>query len=109
MRGVLRAGSYGGYLFPYKGPDNLSGGLPGSLGACGTERNLHKEMRDFTHIEAPAGVCRVYFCNKLSLFQNPVGFGTSSWKNRSEPGFSVTSKVAVPKLKFWNSLNCKNI
>jgi hypothetical protein len=31
------------------------------------------------------------------LFQNPVGFGTSSWKNRSKPGFSFKSKEAVPK------------
>jgi hypothetical protein len=34
---------------------------------------------------------------QLSLFQNPVGFGTSSWKNRSEPGFFSKSKEAVPK------------
>jgi hypothetical protein len=38
----------------------------------------------------------------MSLFQNPVGFGTSSWKNRSNrtkvrPGFSPKFKVAVPK------------
>jgi hypothetical protein len=33
----------------------------------------------------------------LSLFQNPVGFGTSSWKNRRKPGFSFKSKEAVPK------------
>jgi hypothetical protein len=25
-------------------------------------------MRDFTHIEAPLGVCRVYFCNKLQKY-----------------------------------------
>jgi hypothetical protein len=31
------------------------------------------------------------------LFQNPVGFGTSSWKNRSKPGFSTKFKEAVPK------------
>jgi hypothetical protein len=31
------------------------------------------------------------------LFQNPVGFGTSSWKNRSKPGFSAKFKEAVPK------------
>jgi hypothetical protein len=32
-----------------------------------------------------------------SLFQNPVGFGTSSRKNRLKPGFSTKFKVAVPK------------
>jgi LPS export ABC transporter protein LptC len=37
-----------------------------------------------------------------SLFQNPVGFEPSSWKNRlspklSQPGFSVKFKEAVPK------------
>jgi hypothetical protein len=31
------------------------------------------------------------------LFQNPVGFETSSWKNRQKPGFSSKSKEAVPK------------
>jgi hypothetical protein len=31
------------------------------------------------------------------LFQNPVGFGTTSWKNRSKPGFSPKSMEAVPK------------
>ncbi|MDR0690455.1 MAG: hypothetical protein LBG08_09390 [Spirochaetaceae bacterium] len=25
----------------------------------------------------------------LSLFQNPVGFGTNPWKNRSKPNFST--------------------
>jgi hypothetical protein len=25
-------------------------------------------MRDFTHFEAPLGVCRVYFCNKLQKY-----------------------------------------
>jgi hypothetical protein len=34
---------------------------------------------------------------KLSLFQNPVGFGTSSWKNRPKPGFFAKFKEAVPK------------
>jgi hypothetical protein len=33
----------------------------------------------------------------LSLFQNPVGFETSSWKNRQKPGFSSKSKEAVSK------------
>jgi hypothetical protein len=31
------------------------------------------------------------------LFQTPVGFGTSSWKNRPKPGFSAKFKEAVPK------------
>jgi hypothetical protein len=39
----------------------------------------------------------------LGLFQNPVGFGTGLWKNRSEPGFSAQTKEAVQKLKFLNS------
>ncbi|MDR2305350.1 MAG: hypothetical protein LBE10_12305, partial [Treponema sp.] len=33
----------------------------------------------------------------MSLFQNPVGFETSSWKNRQKPGFSSKSKETVPK------------
>jgi hypothetical protein len=33
----------------------------------------------------------------MSLFQNPVGFETSSRKNRLKPGFSTKFKVAVPK------------
>jgi hypothetical protein len=33
----------------------------------------------------------------MSLFQNLVGFGTNSWKNRQKPGFSSKSKEAVPK------------
>jgi hypothetical protein len=33
----------------------------------------------------------------MSLFQNPIGFGTSSWKNRQKSGFSVKSREAVPK------------
>jgi hypothetical protein len=32
----------------------------------------------------------------LSFFQNPVGFGKSSWKKRSVRFFLI-SKVAVPK------------
>jgi hypothetical protein len=27
--------------------------------------------------------------SQVSLFQNPVGFETSSWKNRQKPGFST--------------------
>ena len=38
-----------------------------------------------------------HIIGKVSLFQNPVGFGTSSWKNRSESGFFTKSKGAVPK------------
>jgi hypothetical protein len=33
----------------------------------------------------------------MSLFQNPVGFETSSWKNRPKARFSTGFKVAVPK------------
>jgi hypothetical protein len=33
----------------------------------------------------------------LSLFQNSIGFGTSSWTNRSKPGLSSKSMEAVPK------------
>jgi hypothetical protein len=39
-----------------------------------------------------------------SLFQNPVGFGTGFRKSGLTPVFPHTFKVAVPKLKFWNSL-----
>jgi hypothetical protein len=31
----------------------------------------------------------------LSLFQNPVGFEASSWKNQQKPGFSSKSKEAL--------------
>jgi hypothetical protein len=33
----------------------------------------------------------------MGLFQNPVGFGTAPWKNRSKARFSPKSKEAVPK------------
>jgi hypothetical protein len=33
----------------------------------------------------------------MSLFQNPVGFKPSSWKNRQKPGFSTKFKETVPK------------
>jgi hypothetical protein len=33
---------------------------------------------------------------KIVLFQNPVDFVPSSWKNRSRPGFSTKFKEAVP-------------
>jgi hypothetical protein len=33
----------------------------------------------------------------MSLFQNPVGFESGSWKNRQKPGFSTKFKEAVPK------------
>jgi hypothetical protein len=31
------------------------------------------------------------------LFQNPVGFETTSWKSGQMPAFPCKSKVAVPK------------
>jgi hypothetical protein len=31
------------------------------------------------------------------LFQNPVGFGTTSWKSGQMPAFPLKSNVAVPK------------
>jgi hypothetical protein len=31
------------------------------------------------------------------LFQNPVGFETTSWKNGQMPAFPLKFKVAVPK------------
>ncbi|MDR1100170.1 MAG: DUF115 domain-containing protein, partial [Treponema sp.] len=34
---------------------------------------------------------------KLRLFQNPVGFETTSWKSGQMPAFPCKSKVAVPK------------
>jgi hypothetical protein len=33
----------------------------------------------------------------LRLFQNPVGFETTSWKSGQMPAFPFKSKVAVPK------------
>jgi hypothetical protein len=33
----------------------------------------------------------------LRLFQNPVGFETTSWKSGQMPTFPGKSKVAVPK------------
>jgi hypothetical protein len=33
----------------------------------------------------------------MSLFQNPVGFETSSWKSGQMSAFPGKSKVAVPK------------
>jgi hypothetical protein len=38
------------------------------------------------------------------LFQNPVGFETSSWKNRQRPGFSSKFKEAVPKAEVLEQL-----
>jgi tetratricopeptide (TPR) repeat protein len=35
-----------------------------SLGACGTLRNSYEETPDFTHFEAPLGVCKEDFCDK---------------------------------------------
>jgi hypothetical protein len=43
------------------------------------------------------GARHVKNLSSLSLFQNPVGFGTSSWKNRPKPGFSPKFKGTVPK------------
>ncbi|MDR3123452.1 MAG: hypothetical protein LBU16_06705, partial [Treponema sp.] len=40
----------------------------------------------------------------LSLFQNPMVFPQALGKSGLKPAFSLKSKVAVPKLKFWNSL-----
>jgi hypothetical protein len=40
----------------------------------------------------------------MSLFQNPVGFGTGFRKSGLKPAFSYKFKVAVPKLNFWDSL-----
>jgi hypothetical protein len=33
----------------------------------------------------------------MRLFQNPVGFETTSWKSGHMPAFPCKSKVAVPK------------
>jgi hypothetical protein len=49
----------------------------------------------------------------LRLFQNPVGADqrsdeTTSSKNRSKPGFSVKSKVAVPKTEVLEQLQLRN-
>jgi hypothetical protein len=46
---------------------------------------------------------------KFEPVPKPHGFSTGSWKKRTNrtkvrPAFSRKSKVAVPKLKFWNSL-----
>jgi hypothetical protein len=38
------------------------------------------------------------------MFQNSVSFGTCSGEIGLKPDFSIKSKVAVPKLKFWNGL-----
>jgi hypothetical protein len=40
----------------------------------------------------------------MSLFQNSVSFGTGSGEIGLKSDFSIKFKVAVPKLKFWNSL-----
>jgi hypothetical protein len=40
----------------------------------------------------------------LSLFQNPMVFPQALGKSGLKPAFSPKSKVAVSKLKFWNSL-----
>jgi hypothetical protein len=43
------------------------------------------------------------------LFQNPVGFETTSWKSgqiglKSGPLFPIKLRLLFQKLKFWNSL-----
>jgi hypothetical protein len=40
----------------------------------------------------------------MSLFQNPMVFPQALGKSGLKPAFSLKSKVAVPKLEFWNSL-----
>jgi hypothetical protein len=40
----------------------------------------------------------------MSQFQNSVSFETGIRKSGLKPAFSLKSKVAVPKLKFLNSL-----
>jgi hypothetical protein len=57
----------------------------------------------------PVSLCslrgiKIHF-RELSLFQNPMVFPQALGKSGLKPAFSRTSKVAVPKLKFWNSLN----
>jgi hypothetical protein len=42
----------------------------------------------------------------MSLFQNSVSFGTGLKESGLRPAFPLKSKVAVPKLQFWNSLIC---
>jgi hypothetical protein len=46
----------------------------------------------------------LYIHTKMSLFQNPMVFPQALGKCGLKPAFSRKSKVAVPKLKFWNSL-----
>jgi hypothetical protein len=41
----------------------------------------------------------------VSLFQNPVGFEPSSWKNRQKSGFSTEFKEAVPKTEVLEQLH----
>jgi hypothetical protein len=43
----------------------------------------------------------------LSQFQNSVSFETGLRKSGLKPAFPLKSKVAVPKLEFWNSLYYK--
>ncbi|MDR2632734.1 MAG: GNAT family N-acetyltransferase [Treponema sp.] len=47
--------------------ENKKNGVAGfvaALGACGTLRNSYEETPDFTHFEAPLGVCKEDFCDK---------------------------------------------
>jgi hypothetical protein len=42
---------------------------------------------------------------QVSLFQNPAGFETSSWKKRPNARFFLINlRLLFQKLKFWNSL-----
>jgi hypothetical protein len=45
----------------------------------------------------PVVVILFIFFNRSRLFQNPVGFETTSWKSGQMPAFPLKSKVAVPK------------
>jgi hypothetical protein len=40
----------------------------------------------------------------LEAVPKPYGFSQALGKSGLKPAFSLKSKVAVPKLKFWNSL-----
>jgi hypothetical protein len=45
----------------------------------------------------------------LRLFQNPVGFETTSWKSGQMPTFPCKSKAAVPKTEGLEQLHLKKI
>jgi hypothetical protein len=44
----------------------------------------------------------------LEPVPNPMVFTQVLEKSGLKPAFSLASKVAVPKLQFWNSLICRN-